>query len=718
MAAESAAPAAAEVTWLKKLAEFFDSPSEKRNLLALVLERDPELLGQGLLSFAARQTERAPLATFEIYRRIADTPEFYGEALAKIAHRRAEALAGRGTFGERSELFLNRFVQQALDPVTLASMVVAGGAFQGLRLASLSRLLAADAGALTRGWGARGISFGLAFAAEAPAFTAAQHGINTLVGRQAGAVSLGQELASGYLMLGGLRLSASAGAALWRQLGPANVAANGFQRNLFQQGAQFAGITAAHWAEERLGHGPGRNGEALLADSLATLLLFNAAGRLLHGLGGDRLTKKLELRTRALEMAPPSRLPTEAGSLLGPTLAPAADGQGWLQSLSESRSEPNGPLRPTVLLTTGSGSSRPESKPITRNPDLYARVRAAMGEAEFNIYRLYNEINSGWPAWPEVALNSTNLVLDNCRADLTRLPMDHLPTLEKLIANLEQVRTNLELIRNSWDPGPLDRNARDLLGHIYRVPNRMVNYINDGKLETLRAVNHSAIEANQFFNRQLAPFYIVNRDSGETLPPPALNQTREGKRIIRAAKRSWKEDALPFYEYLDSETQDVDIAPTPLRRVLLLGEIPKERGALALNHDVSLDHGVPRPVHRELISESMSVGQSKPIRLRNPDSAPFEYVEAFDFLDAGALLTEAGQSRLRRDFFDRIQPGGIGFWMSRDAQATELVVQTALDHHIADVILGSRGADLPLRLPSAPQDSKTNYVFFRKLPYP
>ncbi|HEX5033987.1 MAG TPA: hypothetical protein VFW62_05860, partial [bacterium] len=373
----------------------------------------------------------------------------------------------------------------------------------------------------------------------------------------------------------------------------------------------------------------------------------------------------------------------------------------------------------TTLLTTGSGSSRPESKPITRDPDLYARVRAAMGEAEFNIYRVYNEINSGSPAWPEIALHSTNLVLDNCRADLTRLPLDHLPTLEKLIANLEQVRTNLDLIRNSWDPGPLDQNAKDLLGHIYRVPNRMVNYINDGRLETLEAVNHSAIEANQYFNRHLAQLYVVNRDSGETLPPSELNPMHQGERTIRAAKRSWKEDALPFYEYLDYENQDVEIAATPLRRVLLLGEIPKERGALTINHDVSLDRGVSRQVYRELVAEStIARFRPKPIRLRDPDSAPFEYVEAYDFLDATALLTKAGQSRLRSEFFDRIQPGGVGFWMGRDARATELVVQMALDHNIADVILGSKGADLPLRLPSAPQDSKTNYVFFRKLPYP
>ncbi|HEX5035007.1 MAG TPA: hypothetical protein VFW62_11035, partial [bacterium] len=345
LTAETVAPAAAEMAWLNQLAESFGPPSAKRNLLALGLERDPELLAQGLLSFAARHADDSPSATFEIYRRIADMPELYGEASATIAHRRAETLAGRGTFGERSELFLYRFAQQALDPVTLASMAVAGGVFQGLRLSALSRLLATDANALTRGLGARGISFGLAFAAEAPSFTAVHRGINTLFGREADGIPLGQELASGYLMLGGLRLSASAGAALWRQLGPANATASGFQRNLFQQGTQLAGITAALWAEERLGHGPGRSNEGLLADSLATLLLFNASGRLLHGLGGDRLTKNLELQTRALEIAPPSRLPqAEAGSPWGPSLAVA--GQRWSShSLPESGSATNGPLR-------------------------------------------------------------------------------------------------------------------------------------------------------------------------------------------------------------------------------------------------------------------------------------------------------------------------------------------------------------------------------------
>ncbi|HKX12190.1 MAG TPA: hypothetical protein VJP40_03485 [bacterium] len=710
-----------ESAWLASLASSVDSTTAKRELLSLRAERDPELLAGGMLSFASRHAEDSSLA-LRIYQHISNSPQDYGAALARRAHDRAEAFHGRGNFGDRSELFVQRFVHEVTNPATLASMAIAGGVFQGLRFACYNRLLAgADATFLTRGLGARSVSFGLGFAAEAPAFTAAHRGLSALFGQEPSGAGFGQELAGAYLMLGGLRLSSGAGAWLLRGLGPVGGLTGTISQRLFQQGTMFAGITTAHWAEERLGLRQANGGEALLADSLASLILFNASGRLLHSLGGGRLGEEWGQRIRFLENIPPSSPPRMTADLaLNPALAPAGPAtpnQIFVPrpaQMSARNPKARGRMS-TILLSTGSPSA-PDAKPITRNPELYSRYRAAMGEAEYTVHLLFIDLNSGSPMWVETALGISRMLFENCRADLPRVPTDHAPIQETLVRNLEQIQASIELIRNSGPPTPMDASARDLIGHLYRVPNLIINYVDSGHPGSLRSAARNAVDANALLNRVLLPPHLVNRDSGETSPEWA--QAGSGGRVVLSSKRTWKQDALPIYDYISDTTSFLDIRPDVPRRVLLLGDVPKDRSILTMNHDISLGQ-ISRPAHRDLITQSFMLPNPRPMRLLPlSDSKPFEYVEAYNLFDAKTLQTESGRAGLERDFFQKIQPGGMGLWMSRDGYATELAVRAALERNLADVQIGSYGADSPLHLPSRPEFSTINFVFFRKLPLP
>lgn len=193
--------------------------------------------------------------------------------------------------------------------------------------------------------------------------------------------------------------------------------------------------------------------------------------------------------------------------------------------------------------------------------------------------------------------------------------------------------------------------------------------------------------------------------------------------MVRASERPWTEDSLPFYDYVSDYVEDVppqvDIAPEISRRVLLLGEIPRERGNLALHHEVSVSE-TTRHIHRDLLTESLTNAINKApnqIRLLSPrGNDTFDYVEAFDAFNASRLLSEPGADDLQRYFFDRIRPGGIGLWISRNSRATELAVHNALDRRLAGVIIGSYSGNSPLQIPSRPDYDTTNFVFFKKLP--
>lgn len=727
LALNEALPSTEEARWLDETAaRLGDSPSA-RELHSIAGERDPELLGAALLSFAGRHSEDPSLAQY-IYQRISEHPDFYGAA-ANIARSRNEALQGRGTFGQRSEIFFSRFFREATDPTNLASMAIAGFAFQGLRLAVSSRLLASSGtGFFTRGIGVRVLANGVAFAAEAPVFSASARGINALLGRQQdwSASALGHELASGYLMLGGLRLSGALGNAAIRRLDPGAALGSTLQHRLVHQAGMFAGVTAAHWAEQRLGLRPDHGGSALLADSLAALIHFNVSGRLLNRLGADRLNHEMESRHRALENFQ-SSAPRTRRFEWGPRLAVAGAAPSDLSARSEplqmSAQSPIGEGPPASSGRTAEPKSMPVPKHSRRGPDIHERFREGISDVMFDINRLVysppEPAESSMPMWVETSIQVARFMAENCRADMSRVPVEHAPTLQLIAERLDQLHSYLELLRTSATPVPMDNKALELMGHIYRVPNPLVNYIDSGQLHNLQGAARSAQKANEFFISEYWPTYSVNADSGETLSDPALASSRA--RVIQPSNRKWSEDFLPFYDYVDAENPHIDIPPTLRRRVLLLGDVPRERSELASRHEVRVGQ-INRKTYGTLLAEVAKFPEPD-LGLVSPlDHRTFEYVEAFNAFDAPRLMSEAGKTELRNSFFAKIQPGGIGLWMSNDSRSTELVVQTAIEQQLADVIYGSYQGDSPLRLEPRSETSPgtdystTNYVFFRKLP--
>src|SRR5918996_461525 len=96
---------------------------------ALGRERDPELRGEGLLSLAGRQerAHRSDLA-IEIYNELLSSSEI-PQNLRERARGRLDAHRGEGRIGDRVEILLGRFVEEATEPTNLLAMTAAGLAF-------------------------------------------------------------------------------------------------------------------------------------------------------------------------------------------------------------------------------------------------------------------------------------------------------------------------------------------------------------------------------------------------------------------------------------------------------------------------------------------------------------------------------------------------------------------------------------------------------------
>ncbi|HKX12191.1 MAG TPA: hypothetical protein VJP40_03490, partial [bacterium] len=271
-----------ERLFLRELSSHISESAAQAELLSLTREQDSELLGASLRSFAGRQENRGRSeVAAAIYAQIADAPGTYGATESRLAGERLAALRGHGSFGARTEAFVRSFAQSVTDPASLAGMALAGGVFQSLRLASYAGLLAnPTANVVTRGLGARGLSWGLALLAEAPAFSLGVRSVNALMGRQQdwSSQALSHELAASYLTLGALRLSGAGGDLLFRRLNPTGSL---LSRGLVQQASMFTGITAAGWLEQQTGLRERTDGATLLGSSLASLIHFNVAGRIL-----------------------------------------------------------------------------------------------------------------------------------------------------------------------------------------------------------------------------------------------------------------------------------------------------------------------------------------------------------------------------------------------------------------------------------------------------
>ncbi|MFO1464711.1 MAG: hypothetical protein U1F66_13160 [bacterium] len=336
--------------------------SASRELADLAKEADPTLRDEGLLNLATREERAGNLgAALELYSAVS-TPALLGRA-----QRRIEALLGRGSLAERSEIFFRNLAREASNPAALISMGVASTVFRMTRLTALAGLSCHATGNLfTRGLGARLVAGLAGFALEAPAFTLSSRALRGAPEAGAAEPSLGAELASSYLLLGALKLGGALGTGMARRLG----AHQPFASGLLRQGALLGGIALGRRLEGLAELRPIREGESLLVDSLATLLHLHVAGRLAQSAFGPRFSaweRGLEARGELLLHRPPPGGIASAG-LLEPAWA-------------SSRGRAGDPKAPFLMAMSSDDSNPPSSdaptlRPTLRLPAVEAELRA------------------------------------------------------------------------------------------------------------------------------------------------------------------------------------------------------------------------------------------------------------------------------------------------------------------------------------------------------
>ncbi len=230
--------------------------------------------------------------------------------LSRTAQREMDAILGRGDAGMRVEFLARGLAREASNPVALASMGFAGLVFNTVRMGALSRILAsASTGLCSRGVGARALAATVGFAAEVPAFVFSGRGLNAALGVQQdwSAQAIGHELAGAALVLSALKLSGAGSQGILRRMQNPHVvhpsALQSFAHRALPQFAMLGGIMAGHKAEEFFGLRPHFDNATTLVDSLSTLIVFNAAGRMLEGAMGPRYARfqrELHLRSEIM----------------------------------------------------------------------------------------------------------------------------------------------------------------------------------------------------------------------------------------------------------------------------------------------------------------------------------------------------------------------------------------------------------------------------------
>lgn len=316
-----------------------ESPTTRREYLALQRERDPELRDEGLLALARRLEnqgqETAAAALFQ------ELSLGSGSTRAR-AFAASEALQGRGSWGPRTEILLRKFFAQAAEPTALFGMAVGSTVFRGVRLASLSA---------ARAWGwagtlARSSASLAGLAAEAPSFVLSSKLGATVLGRpqEWSAPALGREIGGAYLTLLGLRGAGALGQGALGSLTPA-LRSNPFLQSVFHQGGMLGGILLAHSLEVRAGLRPGGNFSDALFDGMATLLHFNLAGRLSRAVLGQGMAtweRRLDSRIESLGQNFPN----------GPAKG------GWIEAFQPS----------PLPIGASAGTLRPLARPAFEEP--------------------------------------------------------------------------------------------------------------------------------------------------------------------------------------------------------------------------------------------------------------------------------------------------------------------------------------------------------------
>lgn len=361
-------------------------PSAIQEWNSLNSEDDPELFGEGCLGFAARQElagnlEIALPLLFEL-----SNSTSIPLGLRRRARERLEVLQGGGPTSARAELLLRRLAENSTDPVALLAMGTAGMVFRAARLGILARLANAEAGLLTRGLLGRTVATNVAFGMEAPAFAIASRFGNAILGRSQNwdAGTLRSELVSSYLTLGGLRLGLWGGHSLHRSLG--GMAPQGLAFQLSLQGGMLSGLFLAQGLERYFGLREQARHSSPWIDSLATLLQFHVAGRLVNSLFG-RLRpweNSFEARLGSLPTLDAWGTMTAAMSTSVPE---PISGAGRLQEImtrpvfAKSLRGDTRILPPPAVPQNYSGDPNGRTTGEGANPEDYPRLLAEWGEA-------------------------------------------------------------------------------------------------------------------------------------------------------------------------------------------------------------------------------------------------------------------------------------------------------------------------------------------------
>lgn len=276
-------------------------PAELEEILQLSRERDPQLFFEGLLALGQRLEARDDLeAAARVYTILqhslaaeasSSASADWRGSLRSRAEGHLQAMRGEGAAGARFEFLSRRLAAQAADPAMLFGMTAAGMAFRLTRVVALSRLLSAPtASVLSRGFLPRALAYSGGVFTESLVFTAGVRAGNAALGRTQdwSLRAVGQEWASGAITLLGLRATGALAHGAVQRLGTGNSLSLGVTRALVPQIGMFGGILLSHRIEARLGLRPHHADGTELTDAFATLLQFNAAGRLSQGLMGSR----------------------------------------------------------------------------------------------------------------------------------------------------------------------------------------------------------------------------------------------------------------------------------------------------------------------------------------------------------------------------------------------------------------------------------------------
>jgi len=315
-------------------------PELRSELRSLARESDTGLFFEGLMSAGVRQeqTDHVDVAG-AIFATITQAQP--NSSVARNAQSRLDAILGRGAVGGRAEFLLRRLASEASSPSMLAGMAGAQAVFGLTRMALLSRLAASPtANFFTRGIGARALASVGAFTLEAPSFVAFTRGANAAMGQSQdwSLRALGREVASSYITLGALKATGALSTSAFNRLHGINplsgeaarlTGLSGVTQTLLPQAATLGGIMLGHQVETRLGLREHVDGATTMVDSLAMLLQFHVAGRLMgHALPQvEGFNQQLNIASERLNRLPGGTLPSLGGfDGLTPALAGVPNG--------------------------------------------------------------------------------------------------------------------------------------------------------------------------------------------------------------------------------------------------------------------------------------------------------------------------------------------------------------------------------------------------------